>query len=149
MSKLSPLIRNGIVIAVIVVIAVAVRVLLPTDASSLQVGQCFDPPAAEGDVSGVDDGPCTDPHKAEVVFVGDYTPASDSYPISLGFNSFISSTCKPAFNSYTGLDFEADSTYALGWFTPTRDSWAKGNRTIICYAIRSDEAPMTKSIKTT
>lgn len=147
MSKLSPLVRNGIIIAVIVVIAIAVRVFLPTDANSLQVGQCFDPPTADGEVSGVNDGPCTDAHNAEVVFVGDYTPASETYPISLGFNSFVSSTCKPAFNTYTGLDFETDSTYELGLFTPTRDGWGKGDRKVTCFAYRADNAPMTKSIK--
>lgn len=145
----NPLVRNGIIIAVIVVIVIAAKMFLPTDANSLQVGQCFDPPTTEGDVSGVDDGPCTDPHHAEVLFVGDYAPASDTYPIDLSFQSFVGSTCKPAFNAYTGLDFDSDSTYDLGWLTPTRDGWGRGDHKVICYAVRLDKAPMTQSIKKT
>ena len=144
---MSPLIRNGIVIAVIVVIAIAVRVFLPTDANSLQVGQCFDPPTTDGEVTGVDDGPCTDPHKAEVIFVGDFTPATSVYPISSSFQDFYASACTPAFNAYTGLDFETDLTYNIGTFKPTLEGWKGGDHKVICYAIRSDEAPMTQSIK--
>lgn len=143
----NPIVRNGIIIAVVVAIAIAVRMFLPTDANSLEVGQCFDPPTTAGEFSGVDDGPCTEPHGAEVVFVGDYSPATDTFPIDLAFQSFVASTCKPAFSSYTGLDFESDTTYDLGWFTPTRDGWSGGDRKVICFAIRIDETPMTQSIK--
>ena len=51
----NPLVRNGIIIAVIVVIVIAAKMFLPTDAGSLQVGQCFDPPTTEGKVTGVDE----------------------------------------------------------------------------------------------
>jgi hypothetical protein len=143
----NPIVRNGLIIAVVVVIAFAARMFLPTDANSLQVGQCFDPPTTDGTVTGVDDGPCTEPHKAEVVFVGDYSPATDTYPIS--FQDYYAANCTPAFNAYTGLDFATDTTYDLGAFKPTRDGWKGGDRKIICYAIRVDEAPMTQSIRKT
>lgn len=145
----NPLIRNGIIIAVIAVIVIAAKMFLPTDANSLQVGQCFDPPTIEGEVNGVDDGPCTDPHKGEVFFVGDYKPAdgTDAFPTSFDFQDFYTATCKPAFNAYTGLDYDNDTTYDLAAFRPTSDSWGNGDRKVICYAIRADEAPLTKSIK--
>lgn len=149
MSKLSPLVRNGIVIAVIVLIAIAVRVFLPTDAGSLSVGQCFDPPTIEGEVSGVDDGPCTDPHKAEVFFVGNYAPETSVFPTTSDFQDFYTSACKPAFNTYTGLDYDTDTTYDLAAFRPTSDSWSSGDRKVICYAIRSDSSLLSTSIKKT
>ena len=149
MSRLSPLVRNGIIIVVIVAIAIAVRMFLPTDATSLQVGQCFDPPTTDGDVSGVDDGPCTDPHHAEVVFVGDYAPANEVYPTTFGFRDFVASSCLQAFKGYTGLDLAADTTYVIDAFTPTTDGWSNGNRKVICFALRNDDAPMTQSIKKT
>jgi hypothetical protein len=145
----SRLIRNGIVIAAVVAIAIAVRVFLPTDVDSLSVGQCFDPPAETGEVSGVDDGPCTDTHHAEVVFVGDYTPASDLYPTTSGFREFVVTTCVTAFNNYTGLDIVSQTTYDLDAFTPTSDGWSKGKRAVTCFAVRIDEGPMTQSIKKT
>ncbi len=147
MSKLSPIVRNGIIIALVVAVVIAAKMFLPTDANSLQVGQCFDPPSAEGEVSGVDDGPCTEPHRAEVFFVGDYTPAQDNYPIDLSFRSFVASTCKPAFNVYTGLDYETQPDLDLAWLNPTSAGWGKGDHRVICYAVRADDAPMSTSIK--
>jgi hypothetical protein len=147
LSKLSPLVRNGIIIAVVVVIALAAKAFLPTDANSLQVGQCFDPPTIEGEVNGVDDGPCTEAHKAEVFFVGTYPTTTNVFPTSADFQDYYSSTCKPAFNTYTGLDYDNDETYDLAAFRPTSDSWTGGDRKVICYAIRHDEGPLTKSIK--
>ena len=35
------------------------------------------------------------------------------------------------------------------WGCPTSDSWGSGDRKVICYAIRSDESLLTKSIKKT
>jgi hypothetical protein len=144
---MSPLIRNGIIIAVVVVIVIAAKLFLPTDANSLQVGQCFDPPTASGEVTGVDDGPCTEPHMAEVIFVGDFTPATGVYPTSSAFQDFYGSACTPAFNAYTGLDFDSDLTYNIGTFKPTSDGWSGGDHKVICYATRADEAKMTQSIK--
>ena len=146
---MSPLIRNGIVIAAVVAIAIAVRVFLPTDVSSLSVGQCFDPPAEAGEVSGVDDGPCTESHHAEVVFVGDYTPDSSVYPTIFSFRDFVSTTCVAAFNNYTGLDLATQTVYDIDAFTPTSDGWSSGKRKVTCFAIRVDEGPMTQSIKKT
>lgn len=147
MSKLSPLIRNGIILVVVVAVVLVAKAFLPTDANSLQVGQCFDPPTAEGEVTGVDDGPCTEPHRAEVFFVGDYTPATDTYPIDLSFKTFVTTTCKPAFNAYTGLDYDNEPDLDFGWLNPTREGWGKGDHRIICYALRVDNAQMSKSLK--
>lgn len=115
-------------------------------ANDLVVGDCFDPPAdTEGTVTDVAKRPCTEAHGAEVVFVGDFSPATDTYPAS--FQAFYASACAPAFTTYTGLDFSSDTTYDMAAFKPTPDSWGTGDRKVICYALRIDEAKMNASIR--
>ena len=40
-----------------------------------------------------------------------------------------------------------DLTYDMSGFTPTDEGWTKGDREIICYAVRIDEAKLTTTIK--
>jgi len=116
------------------------------NANDLAVGECFDPPAnIEGTVTDVVKHPCTEAHGAEVVFVGDFSPATDTYPAT--FQDFYANVCAPAFNTYTGLDFDTDTTYNMAAFKPTSESWGTGDRRVICYALRIDEATMNASIK--
>ena len=136
--------RFGIIAAI--AIGAAGCGLLGGNANDLAVGECFDPPAdIEGTVTDVTKHPCVEAHGAEVVFVGDFTPATDTYPTS--FQDFYSSTCAPAFNTYTGLDFDSDTTYNMAAFKPTTESWDTGDRRVICYAFRIDGATMNASIK--
>lgn len=118
------------------------------DLNDLKVGDCFDPPAdVEGTVTDVVHHACTEAHGAEVVFVGDFSPAQDAYPITLRFQDFYSSTCTPAFNAYTGLDFDSDTTYNMAALKPTVEGWGTGDRKVICYALRADNATMSQSIR--
>ena len=140
-------VRVGI-IAAIAIGAFVVRPFVTGDAGSLAVGDCFDVPATQEEtVKDVQHHPCTDAHGAEVVFVGDYAPATDTHPAEADVEGFVGNTCIPAFNSYTGLDFGTATDYDLGWFWPTAEGWQGGDHKIICYAIRVDEANFTQSIK--
>lgn len=139
--------RVGIIGAVIVG-AIILRPFISGNAGSLAVGDCFDPPTTVSEkVEDVQHHPCTDPHGAEVVYVGQYAPATATYPTDDDFLSFFQATCGPAFNTYTGLDFVGDPNYDMSAFTPTTEGWAKNDRKVICYAVRMDDAKMTGSIK--
>lgn len=122
--------------------------LLGGSANYLAVGDCFDPPAdVEGTVTDVEKHSCIEAHGGEVMFVGDFAPATDTYPITSAFQDFYSTTCTPAFNTYTGLDFDSDTTYSMAAFKPTTEGWSGGDRKMICYAVRIDNATMNASIK--
>lgn len=144
----SILLRVG-VIGAIIIGAIVLRPFLSGNAGNLQVGDCFDEPATtEETIDDVQHRPCTDPHDAEVVFVGDYTPDSETYPTDEEFQTFFESTCTGAFNSFTGLDFITDTTYDMSAYTPTVEGWTDDDdRKVICYAIRLDGAQLTSSIK--
>jgi Septum formation len=140
-------IRLGI-IGVIAAGAFILRPFLSGNAGSLSVGDCFDEPAgSSGTVEDVQHHPCTDVHSAEVVFVGNYSPATDTLPTDEAFVTFFEANCTPAFNAYTGLDFATDPTYDMSAFTPTADGWGSGDHKVICYAVRLDSGTMNASIK--
>ncbi len=142
----------GIRLAIIAAIALGAFLLrdrLSSNAGDLQAGDCFDVPTSPSEtVDDVQHQPCSDPHTGEVVLVVDHTAPDDApYPGDSEWDTFIGSNCVPAFNSYTGLDFDTEPTMGMGFFTPTDEGWEGGDRKVICYATRVDKAPMNQSIK--
>jgi len=117
-------------------------------AADLRVGECFDQPVETTEISDVQRQPCNEAHDAEVILVVDY-PATDddSYPIGLTFGNFVDEQCKPAFKTYTGLDFDTATDLDLSYFYPTREGWSDGDREVTCYIARADDAKMTSSLR--
>jgi hypothetical protein len=132
---------------VLVLIAVGAYAISQNQlASDLAVGQCFDEPTSEVDITTVVKRACTESHDAEVFHVVEYTEG-DAFPISLSLDRFIDETCVPAFETYLGEPFETATEFDLGYFYPDRDSWDKGDRTFSCYISRVDGARMTQTVK--
>ena len=139
--------RVGI-IALIAVAAFFLRDKISGGAGSLAVGDCFDEPATQTEtVEDVQHHPCTDLHDAEVFYVSNYEPASDTYPTDPQFLDFIRDRCTGAFNTYTGLDYTSAQDLDFSAFTPTADGWGKGDRKVICYAVKVDATQFNASIK--
>ena len=53
----------------------------------------------------------------------------------------------PAYRSYTGRDFETDTTYDFSYMTPTTAGWTKGDRVIDCFVVRVDGQSFKGSVK--
>jgi hypothetical protein len=140
------IIRIGIV-AVIAVLAFLFRDRLSSNAGQLKLGECFDDPAGVTEVTDVQHHPCTESHTAEVVYLGDMPGDNNAYPADSAIQAWVESNCLPAWSTYTGKDIEAEEVLALGWYQPSNEGWAKGDRSVICYASRTDLAPMTSSVK--
>jgi hypothetical protein len=143
-------IRLGIIAAIVVAFLVF-RPFLSGNASSLQVGDCFDVPTGTQTIDDVQHHPCTDPHGAEVVLIGTYEPSTTTFPSDAEFQDFVADKCLPAFDVYTGRSYETASELGIEWFTPTEESWKDGSRKVICYAVSADQATpnLSKSIKKT
>jgi hypothetical protein len=138
-------------VRIVIVAAVALGALVFRDrmtggAGDLAVGDCFDEPATVGEISDVQHHPCTESHTSEVVFVGDM-PTSSTYPTDAQFVNYVRASCVPAFNAYTGLDFDAVEAVDMGYLTPTTEGWSGGDHEMICYAIRSDGTAVSQSFK--
>jgi putative regulator of septum formation len=140
-------IRLGI-IAAIAGGAWVLRPFISGDAGSLAVGDCFDEPATRAEtVEEVQHHPCTEVHDGEVFYVGNYEPATTTYPSDPDFFNFISDRCTGAFSAYTGLDINTTQNYDFSAFTPTVDGWGKGGRKVTCYAVKVDGTKFNASIK--
>lgn len=135
------------IIALIAGGAFVFRDRIAGNAGDLAVGDCFDEPASQTEVTDVQHHPCTESHTSEVVFVGDVPGGNEAYPTEEQFLDFVRSQCVPAFNAYTGVDFDSDPTLEMGYFIPTADGWKSGDHEMICHGLRFDGAATTQSIK--
>jgi hypothetical protein len=120
------------------------------DATALQVGDCFDEPTEKDEIKEVQHQPCNTPHDAEV-FLNFTSPAGNDepYPVVSGFSEFVHENCLPAFNAYTGRDWQADTELDYGAFTPTLSGWTgdKHDRAFTCYVVRVDDGQLYGSVK--
>jgi hypothetical protein len=142
------IVRLGI-IGIILVAGFILRPFGMGGAGDLNVGDCFDPPTTAGvEVKDVQHHPCGDLHGGEVVYVGKIADLT-VYPTDDQVAQFVEDTCLAAYTSYTGGDLFATDGADLGYFSPTEDGWSKGDRGVICYATRLDNAPTRGSVKKT
>lgn len=147
--------RKRLIIVVVVVVALAIGLYVFKDSltgapGDLKVGDCFDVPtvAAKADVvSSVQHHPCTESHTGEVFFITPYTGPATTYPAVSDFDAFANDACTSAFKSYVGTDLDSDPDLSAGYFYPPEDGWSSGDRTILCYATRTDNGPLTKSVQ--
>lgn len=116
------------------------------NAGELVVGDCFDEPVGQELIDDVQHHPCNESHTAEVVFVGDM-PGSDSVPTDADYDAFFAANCIPAFNAYTGRDFQSDEELDMGSLIPSDDGWRSGDHEMACYVIRIDGAATTESVR--
>jgi Septum formation len=142
-------VRTYASIAVLAVILGGVLYLVRnnTNADDLTVGACFDRPTAGQDFSTVEKHECTEAHDAEVVFIAEYTSGGATLPIKLTLDSFVSDSCVPAIERYTGRSADAIDDLGLGYISPNDDGWKSGDRTITCYVYNLDDSKLTKTVK--
>jgi hypothetical protein len=115
------------------------------NAGDLQVGDCFDVPALDTDISDVQHHPCTEPHTGEVVYIGNH-PAAKGTPFAESLLvEFAGTSCLPAFDAYVGSN-GADGL-DIGAFYPVVKDWESGDREITCYLYRVDGTSMSTSLK--
>lgn len=54
--------------------------------------------------------------------------------------------CVDAFDAYVGRPYD-ESDLDFRWFGPSQESWAEGDRTIQCIAIRTDGDPLYQPVR--
>jgi hypothetical protein len=142
-SRLRTFLVFGVIAVFLGVVLYVVRNNVSAD--DLAIGQCFNVPDRSEDISTVEKFECTEAHDAEVFHIAEMT--GDSYPITLAFRNFVDESCIPAFATYVGRTYEDAEELDVGFFYPNGDGWDSGDRTVTCYIVRVDEAPMTQSVK--
>ncbi len=115
-----------------------------TSVFDLEVGDCF---SAEGEsastVSVVD---CSVTHVYEVFFVFDHeATGQDPFPGDEEISSYADERCEPPFEEYVGNDYDT-SIYWITSVTPSDETWAEGDREIVCtLRLGEDGEPTTGS----
>jgi hypothetical protein len=101
--------------------------------------------------------PCTKQHIAEVFFAGNAWPPAAAWPSEQAYpgdnkvDSQAVARCNTAFRAYDGID-KSQSAFSYDYDPPYEDSWANGDRELLCIAYESTQqypggAPVNYSIK--
>ncbi len=116
----------------------------PTDAGQpvetsvfdLEVGDCF---SAESDsVESVLVVDCEQSHTYEAFFVFDHEAGPDEeYPGDDAMLTYADDACRPPFEEFVGMDYESSIWYITS-VTPSAETWAEGDREIICTLDQQD-----------
>lgn len=100
----------------------------------LRIGDCYEP------VEDADDQtllaaiivPCEQPHPNEVFGLGDLPGGPDApFPGVDPIDDDAIELCDSAFESYVGVALD-NSRYSYVYYTPTEESWAGGDRVVMC-----------------
>lgn len=129
-----------------ITVAISILLLFPACGGSvlvLEIGTCFDDPASFAEVTDVPVVACADPHDNEVIAL--LTVDGPSFPGEDVVNARAGEGCIAAFDPYVGIAY-AESVYEVGWFAPSADSWAIGDREVICFAFDLTGAETVGSI---
>jgi hypothetical protein len=114
-----------------------------TDVFTLQVGDCILDSGTTTTINTIPTVPCDQPHDGEIfaaIEVG-----GSSFPGADALSTEAETSCKDAFAGFAGIDY-ADSKYLFTTFIPTEDSWAEGDREILC-TIYDEAGRTTGSLK--
>lgn len=112
------------------------------DAETMKVGDCLDEPGEE-EFQSFQAKPCSEPHQLEVYH--SFAIGQGSYPADDDAWMSLTEACLPPFEEFTGAAYE-DASLELFPITPTRESWALGDRTVSCLVGDPLLEPVTGSL---
>ena len=87
---------------------------------------------------------CTEAHTGEVYSVT--TLKNDTMPSRDEMDELVHNTCYETFEAYVGTSPE-ETTLDYTAMSPTKQTWAKGDREIVCIAVRTDDEQLTASVR--
>ena len=120
--------------ALVVAALVLVAACGTQSAFDLEVGQCYDSPTEETEVSTVTSKSCDEPHDQEVFAVFDYPESGDEFPGDEALQDLALERCETEFEAFVGNDYD-ESALDFYYLVPSEDTWGDGDREIVCAAI--------------
>ncbi|MGW1543084.1 septum formation family protein [Streptomyces sp. NPDC002309] len=114
---------------------------------SLDIGDCYNPNGeAEGTAYAVEVVPCAEAHEGQVV--GEFTiDEGGEYPGEDGVSAFADTRCPVEAQKYAPDTWALPKGVALFYYTPTRESWATGDRAVSC-TYTAEKGTFTGSLDT-
>lgn len=106
----------------------------------LEPGTCFNVP--DEDASSFEEVPavpCDEEHQYEVFALVEHDAgADDEYPGDEDLDDFAFAGCEEEFEGYVGTEY-SESIYYINYLTPSEDTWAEGDREVVCVVYQRDE----------
>jgi hypothetical protein len=114
------------------------------DVFSIVVGDCLDDADVPDEVTSLRTVDCAEPHDSEVFA---RTEASGStFPGGDVLQDELGAFCRDdAFTEFVGIPF-AESRYGTRGYFPTAESWANGDRELLCTIVDESGAQLTGSL---
>ena len=106
------------------------------DVFSLKAGDCMNDYGDEAEIATVPTVDCAKPHDYEIYSVA--TIDGDEYPGATDVDTQADTLCLGEFESFVGLSFD-ESIYYYSYLSPSEESWASGDREVICTIAQFDE----------
>jgi len=116
-----------------------------TDANvfSIKVGDCLDDASSTGTVTTAPIVPCSEPHDSEAYKSVQMTDGA--FPGADAVTTQANEACAAAFPAFIGVPYD-DSNLSISYYFPTKDSWANGDREIMC-TVYDDGVKTTGTLK--
>ncbi|CAN5234377.1 septum formation family protein [soil metagenome] len=115
------------------------------DVFSITVGDCLNDASVSGQISTVPIVDCSGPHDSEAYFSGNLD--GTDYPGEDAVKQGAEGVCGPAFATFVGAPYKEGSGYDYSYYTPTKESWAAGDREIMCVVFDPSGAQVTGTLK--
>lgn len=108
-----------------------------TSVFDLAAGDCFSAESDQLDTVLVVD--CGEPHEYEAFHVFDHPAGADEpYPGDEVLFDYADTECQPPFEEFVGHDYQSSIWYITS-LTPSEETWADGDREIVCTLNQQDE----------
>jgi hypothetical protein len=115
-----------------------------TDIFSIQIGDCTNDVDAE-EIASVPTVPCSEPHDNEAYYA--YDIDAEKFPGNEAVLAEAGDTCVSEFEGFAGISYE-DSILDVWPLIPTEETWAQGDREVICFIYAMNE-DFTAPVQTT
>jgi len=100
------------------------------DAFSIKVGDCLNDATISEEVTTIPFVECSEPHDSEIFARTDLT--GDAFPGNESLETELATFCRgDVFTEFIGIPY-ADSKYDTSGYFPSDDSWAGGDRELLC-----------------
>ncbi|MEP6843342.1 MAG: septum formation family protein [Pseudolysinimonas sp.] len=113
------------------------------DVFSIKVGDCLNDATATGTVTTAPIVPCSKPHDSEAF--KSVLMKEGKFPGEDAVKAQADEGCAAAFAAFAGISYN-DSDLKISYYFPTSDSWANGDREILC-TIYDDGVKTTGTLK--
>lgn len=101
----------------------------------LRAGDCANDLGEDEDVYTVDVVPCAEPHTGEVIAL--VTITDSSFPGDDVLSDYAEEDCVDELEAASPRAFD-DESYSIYWIQPSEETWADGDRTLICMVTTED-----------